>query len=347
MEKDYIFSEDGLTPVEKSFRRLYRNHPECHLEIPHTTEQLSLLLKGFDSSETAFSAHMKPELSETMFIAEDMDVGLVSHLRYMPASWHKHVFFELIYVISGEGENYLPELTLHMKPGDLFIMSPESTHALSVFSDDTRITNLLIRTTTFSTVFSELFQGQNILGKFFHRALRDLTGDSCLLFHTGDNEELRECYRKICRAYKDRRRFRREITNQLVYIFLLVLMRDAENTMEIISGADVKNFSETLYILQYMQRHFLTISLNDLAAFFNYSPRPVERIVRAATGRSFRENIQKQKIDCAKRLLISTELPVERICTECGYGSQSSFRKIFMRDTGCLPSEYRRMHRRR
>jgi len=71
--------------------------------------------------------------------------------------------------------------------------------------------------------------------------------------------------------------------------------------------------------------------------------RTLKRRFKAATGVTLIERVQDLRIEHAKRLLESGELPVEEISAAAGYEDASFCRRLFRRRTGLLPSQYRRM----
>ena len=46
-------------------------------------------------------------------------------------------------------------------------------------------------------------------------------------------------------------------------------------------------------------------------------------------------------MDSAKRLLAATPLPVTAIAQRCGFSDEMYFYKVFKRETGMTPAEYR------
>ncbi len=65
--------------------------------------------------------------------------------------------------------------------------------------------------------------------------------------------------------------------------------------------------------------------------------------------RSFRKNLNQSPIEYlisyrlneAKKLLRSSELPITEICYECGFSDSSYFGKAFRKAYGLSPREYR------
>ena len=71
--------------------------------------------------------------------------------------------------------------------------------------------------------------------------------------------------------------------------------------------------------------------------------RTLKRRFKAATGNSFINYLQNLRVEEAKTLLESSNMPVDEICAETGYNDPSFFRRLFKRLTGLTPSHYRRL----
>jgi transcriptional regulator GlxA family with amidase domain len=71
--------------------------------------------------------------------------------------------------------------------------------------------------------------------------------------------------------------------------------------------------------------------------------RTLKRRFKAATGATLIDYLQNLRVEAAKRLLESGQLPVDEISVEVGYEDASFFRRLFKRRSGLTPSQYRRM----
>jgi transcriptional regulator GlxA family with amidase domain len=71
--------------------------------------------------------------------------------------------------------------------------------------------------------------------------------------------------------------------------------------------------------------------------------RTLKRRFKAATGGPLIEYLQNLRVEEAKRLLETSDLPVDEISADTGYSDASFFRRLFKRLTGLTPSGYRRM----
>ena len=65
------------------------------------------------------------------------------------------------------------------------------------------------------------------------------------------------------------------------------------------------------------------------------------RIFKVVTNCSFKQYVLNEKLDVAKRLLVTTDLSISEIGRRVGIVNSSYFTKIFREATGKIPSDYR------
>jgi AraC-like DNA-binding protein len=86
-------------------------------------------------------------------------------------------------------------------------------------------------------------------------------------------------------------------------------------------------------------------SLGRLARRLGLSERQTARLVRAETGRSFRELKTATRLERAQKLLVSSELPILEVALRAGWNSASQFHEAFRSSVGVSPARYRAAHR--
>ena len=64
-------------------------------------------------------------------------------------------------------------------------------------------------------------------------------------------------------------------------------------------------------------------------------------LFRQVTGTTFKEHLNRVRVEEAARLLSNTDYPVMEIAIACGYKDQSYFTKVFKKLTGLTPKQYR------
>ncbi|RXH16976.1 GlxA family transcriptional regulator [Bradyrhizobium guangzhouense] len=84
------------------------------------------------------------------------------------------------------------------------------------------------------------------------------------------------------------------------------------------------------------------LSLTRLAREAGMSERSFSRHYAKATGLTPQRAIERLRVEAARRMLSETRLPVKRISQRCGFGSEETMRRSFLRVLATIPQDYRR-----
>lgn len=331
-----------LRDIEIDYRKFYQDSSLDIFEHPLEVEEYRQIIQSSNPKyKHLFLADFSEILSEDMFFYNSQDVAIFQHYRYMPATFHQHDFFELACVLSGSCMNYIKKQRIKLNAGDILILSPHTKHAICTYQDDCVIVNILIRSSTFEQHFLNLLPNNDLLYNFFVKTLYHSSDMPYLIFKTGENSLLTNYVLQIHQEYTRNKRYKKTMLSSLISLFFVVLLRNYEKDV-IIPGVNPSVMNEnTIFILQYMQKHYSTITLSHLAEFFNYSERQMQRIITSATGLSFSENIRKLRMTHAAEMLESSNMTVQEIADFLGYYDASNFRQLFKKYYQKTPQQYR------
>ena len=84
------------------------------------------------------------------------------------------------------------------------------------------------------------------------------------------------------------------------------------------------------------------ITLEYVAKEVFLSPFYLSRLFKSCTGMKFSEYVVQQRINAAKKQLLTTNESIETISLSVGYSEPNSFRRLFKKKTGVSPSTFRR-----
>ena len=114
------------------------------------------------------------------------------------------------------------------------------------------------------------------------------------------------------------------------------IFTDSLSLMPDKSGRIVKSAAE------YISRHFSEdISLAVIADELHVNTSYLSTLFRQVTGITFKEYLNRVRVEEAARLLSNTDYSVMEIAVACGYRDQSYFTKVFKKMTGLTPKQYR------
>lgn len=118
----------------------------------------------------------------------------------------------------------------------------------------------------------------------------------------------------------------------------------------------IKNSTASVYrstnsLLQpafdYLYRHkHENIRLHDMAALCHVSPSYFSRVFTRETGENFSVFVPRLKVEWAKQLLETTDLPVNQISDELGFAEPGYFIKTFKKFESLTPAVYRKIYSR-
>jgi transcriptional regulator GlxA family with amidase domain len=92
----------------------------------------------------------------------------------------------------------------------------------------------------------------------------------------------------------------------------------------------------------WINRHLAgDLSLSVLANQAGMSERSFSRHYAEATGFTPARAIEQLRLEAARRLLSESRLPVKRIAQRCGFGSEETTRRSFLRLLAVTPQDYR------
>jgi transcriptional regulator GlxA family with amidase domain len=99
-------------------------------------------------------------------------------------------------------------------------------------------------------------------------------------------------------------------------------------------------------VLQWMVEHLdETFTVDDLARRATMSPRTFARRFVAETGTTPHQWVTDQRVLRARHLLEETDLSVEEVARDAGFGSAALLRHHFAKCTGISPTAFRTQHR--
>ena len=269
-------------------------------------------------------------------------VNVVRHLRYTPVFFHSHSFFTVLYVMSGRCGHKAGDLDMPLEQGDVFFLPPYVKQTIEVFDDESVILNLHIRRDTFDDVFFNTLRYNNILSDFFMSSLYSKEPAQGILFHTGGDEEIRDTILEMYHEVQLDDAYSWRLLDTMVPQLFAKLLRYYSD-QAVFTGASLQKADNVrLRILSYINNHYKTVTLENLADHFNYSVTHCSKLIRDETGAGFVAFVRRIKMNHAVAMLLNTRTAISEISSIVGYEYTESFIRVFQKVYGITPSAFRK-----
>lgn len=99
-------------------------------------------------------------------------------------------------------------------------------------------------------------------------------------------------------------------------------------------------------VLAYLHENYSDVSLKneDISAKFNYHPYHLSNIIKEETGKTLHQFLIYYRLRNARDLLITTRYSIAEIAWRSGFDSPAYFTKMFKKNVGITPKDYRRQY---
>ncbi|MBO5060487.1 MAG: helix-turn-helix domain-containing protein [Clostridia bacterium] len=233
---------------------------------------------------------------------------------YVPTHWHD--FFEIEYIISGSGDYIIDGKKYTIAPGMTFFMSPINAHM--VIAHDVQLINIS---------FSE-----NLCDSFLLSQLDFVDSVTAFRLEGADRDYIKTTALELSHSLDDNL-YASLLLNTIVTKLHKIFTPQAtlRNNFSISKKA-------VLYIINNFRKN---ISLADAASYVGLTPSYFSMLFKKETGTTFKEYIDRLRFEYARKLILLSDMTVQQICAESGFGNYENFIRRFKLRFGSSPSIYR------
>ena len=83
------------------------------------------------------------------------------------------------------------------------------------------------------------------------------------------------------------------------------------------------------------------LTYGDIAKKLGYHEKYLSSTIHSITGMNFRTFLSLYRIDCAKKMLLSSHCTISEIANQCGFSSINTFNRMFLKIANETPSEFK------
>lgn len=243
----------------------------------------------------------------------------IGKMTKFPFPAHIHLVAELVTVTRGSAAMSIDGVQYRLEQGDTAVIFPLVPHSYDVLSEDSEGL-VAIFPPDIIPEYAGTFHG--------------LQPEYPILPAAHSSVDLRLTVDRLSRLNMDE-----DLPLCVAYLHVLLA-----GVLHRLSFRPVYSYSEQelgFRIIHYITEHaFDDITLETASHALGISPSHLSRFFSEQLRSNFRGFINSIRIEKARMLMRDPGMTLTEICDLCGYANMRTFRRAFLREVGCLPSEH-------
>lgn len=266
-------------------------------------------------------------------------IQIRTHTRFVHFPVHTHNFVEVVYMCQGSTRHVINGNEIVLNEGELLFISQSARQEIYPATETDVAVNFIILPEFFDYGLSMTEAENNQLRSFVIDCLTGGKEDTGYLhFKVADVLPVQNLVENLIWTLIRREPNKRSIQQVTMGLLFLQLMNQIER-MET-AEAD-KQQKLVMDVLSYIEEHYRDGELDTLAKQLHYDMRWLSREIKRRTGYTYTELVQKKRLNQAAYLLATTTMNVLDIGLAVGYDNTSYFHRIFQKQFGMTPRQYR------
>lgn len=260
---------------------------------------------------------------------------------FFQSPFHYHPELELVYIKESYGKRIIGNSVEHFEAGDMVFLGSNIPHVWlndeMFYQDNSKKKAVAIvvyfNKDIFGAAFYESKEMQRI-NTFFLQAIRGMhiTGKTNILI-----------------AQKLEKLLKKKGFDVIVGLFeiLSILVNSTDVSFinnQVYTPMDDKSKSDRLSdVFRYVKENYRNdITLENISKIANLTPPSFCRLFKSRTKKHFVEYLNEVRVSNACKLLIESDMSISEIAYDCGYKTVSNFNKLFKKNMGSTPTEYKK-----
>ncbi|KKI89310.1 hypothetical protein WQ54_25850 [Bacillus sp. SA1-12] len=271
-------------------------------------------------------------------VEDNVFISLRPPYVYIPM--HIHEYIELIYVFKGKCNVVLMNNEIIISEGGIIMIDKNTPHTVKETSETDIIVEIKLKHDYLSSGFINRFNNKSIISQFLIESIIDSRrANHFLYFPFEEQSKVVGIMGKIMCEFFEKDAFSTEIIDAYFFILFTELIRHINRNT--ILPEPKKKEDNILEFLKYIEDYYKECTLMEMAEKYKYHPNYISAVLKKATGKSFVDLLQIQRLNKAALYLTNSDRPIPEIAEEVGYSSLSFFYKKFKEIFLQTPKEYR------
>ncbi|SFP52446.1 AraC-like ligand binding domain-containing protein [Butyrivibrio proteoclasticus] len=280
------------------------------------------------------------EIDSSRVLQDGKLIDMRPHVRFIHFPLHTHNYVEFIYMCQGETTHIIDGQRIVLKEGDLLFMNQHARQEILPAGENDIAVNFMILPEFFDTAFSMLEKNESPLRDFLVSCLTKKNADgNFLYFKVSDIPQIQNIMENMIWNMIGTDSTDYQNVNQVtIGLLFLNLLKHTESI-----GVSRTSYDQEIMfkLLRYIDTDYRDASLTSFSNSVSEDPYVLSRIIKKNTGSTFKELLQSKRLNKAQELLKNTNISIADISVMVGYDNTSFFHRLFRRNFGCSPRDFR------
>jgi AraC-like DNA-binding protein/mannose-6-phosphate isomerase-like protein (cupin superfamily) len=251
------------------------------------------------------------------------------------ATWpvHWHEFYELEFIMKGQGCHVVNGMKQPMSAGSLFFLTPADFHEVSPEGGSSmELINVKFSDELISNELREIISCN--------------TAPFWANFKNSEYQSMEADFMRLLAEFEGNGLGKDLVLKSTLERIIIDLIRNSHQNKENIISQPVYQVGHSIHrSLVYLQHHFREpVTLEQIAQESNLSANYFSECFHHSTGKTFKGYLHELRINFAASLIKCSDLPVTEICFASGFNSLPHFLRSFKQHFGMSPNAYRKQY---
>ena len=259
------------------------------------------------------------------------------HTRFAHFPEHTHDYIEAVYMCQGSTTHIINGRRLMLSEGEILFLGGSARHEILPASEGDIAVNFIIRSDFFASTLDMLGAEKAHIRASLLQTLFGGQNNGYLHFEVAGILPVQNLIENLIWTLTGKEQNAQSINQATMALLLMQIMNYSERLIK------NEQWDKTITdVLDYIENNYKDGSLLELSSLLHYDFYWLSREIKARTGKTYTEHLQKKRLSEAAGLLKATSLSVEAVALAVGYENKSYFHRLFSKRFGTSPYKYRR-----
>lgn len=252
--------------------------------------------------------------------------------------WHKEI--EIIYCLKGTVNLGINEQIVKLEEGDIYLFNSGEMHFFLSSPDSERIVYQFDE--NFFHHVEKMQISERSLDKMFN-SIASFSKDWPQTMKKNITRLLITLFQKSVETGEASKYEQISLLYQLVAAFyrLPVIEKKSVSSSQSVKNKEVMQYLNTVFA--FVEDHFMgVITLDEIASHIGFSPAYFSRFFKKHVGTTFSQYLTEYRINVAKFILGTTQIPLIEVAEKSGFASVKTFHHVFKAQVGLSPKQFQK-----